>query len=92
MNIFGGFFQYFSYFCSKHRLWVQLEPPPLGGSNEYPQPMFWSKNKKKRYITPAYPSFTVLKWGLRGYTLHGHVFLMLEIDSYWEKHLLEESK
>ena len=33
-----------------------LEPPRRGGSNEYPQSMFWSKNKKNRY-TPAYPSF-----------------------------------
>ena len=33
-----------------------LEPPQRGGSNEYPQSMFWSKNKKNRY-TPAYPSF-----------------------------------
>ena len=33
--------------------------PGLGfGSNEYPQSMFWSKNKKNRY-TPAYPSFTI---------------------------------
>ena len=46
-----------------------LEPP------RYPQSMFWSKNKKNRY-TPAYPSFTIQKWGMRGYTLHGHVFLM----------------
>ena len=23
-----------------------LEPPRRGGSNEYPQSMFWSKNKK----------------------------------------------
>ena len=37
--------------------------------------MFWSKNEKNRY-TPAYPSCTIEKWGLRGYTLHGHVFLM----------------
>ena len=29
-----------------------------GGSNEYPQSMFWSKNKKNRY-TPAYPSSTI---------------------------------
>ena len=29
-----------------------------GGSNEYPQSMFWSKNKKNRY-TPAYPSFAI---------------------------------
>ena len=33
-----------------------LEPPRRGGSNEYPQSMFWSKNKENRY-TPAYPSF-----------------------------------
>ena len=24
-----------------------LEPPRRGGSNEYPQSMFWNKNKKK---------------------------------------------
>ena len=35
-----------------------LEPPRRGGSNEYPQSMFWSKNKKNRY-TPACPSFVV---------------------------------
>ena len=33
-----------------------LEPPRPGGSNEYPQSMFWNKNKKNRY-TPANPSF-----------------------------------
>ena len=27
-----------------------LEPPRRGGSNEYPLSMFWSKNKKNRYI------------------------------------------
>ena len=35
-----------------------LEPPHRGGSNEYPQSMFWSKNTKNRY-TPAYPSFAI---------------------------------
>ena len=35
-----------------------LEPPRRGGSNEYPQSMFWSKKMKNRY-TPAYPSFTI---------------------------------
>ena len=38
--------------------------------------MFWSKNKKNRY-TPANPNFAILKWGSRGYTFHGHVFLMI---------------
>ena len=44
-----------------------FEPPRRGGSNEYPQSMFWSKNKKNRY-TPAYPSFSIEKQGLKGYT------------------------
>ena len=35
-----------------------LEPPRRGGSNEYPQSMFWSKNKKNRY-TPPYPTFAI---------------------------------
>ena len=39
--------------------------------------LFWIKNKKNRY-TPVNPSFTIQKWGLRGYSLHGHVFLMLQ--------------
>ena len=55
-----------------------LEPPRRGGSNEYPQSMFWSKNKKNRF-TPAYPSFAIQKWGSRGYTLHGHVLMMKRV-------------
>ena len=35
---------------------LKTEIMGTNGSNEYPQSMFWSKNKKKRY-TPAYPSF-----------------------------------
>ena len=30
-----------------------LEPHRRGGSNEYPQSMFWSKNKKNRH-TPVF--------------------------------------
>ena len=44
---------------------------------EYPRSMFLSKNKNNRYMyTPAYPSFAVKKWGSKGYTLLGHVFVM----------------
>ena len=32
-----------------------LEPPRRGGSNEYPQSMFWSINR----YTPAYPSISI---------------------------------
>ena len=35
-----------------------LEPPRQGGSNEYPQSMFWSQNKNNRY-SPANPSFAI---------------------------------
>ena len=34
-----------------------LEPPRRGGSNEYTQSMFLSKNKKM--YTPVNPSFTI---------------------------------
>ena len=41
----------FSYFCSQHRLG--------GSSNEYPQSMFLSRNKKKIMYTLVNPSFTI---------------------------------
>ena len=34
-----------------------LEPPRRGGSNEYPQSVFFNRNKKIRY-TPVNPRFT----------------------------------
>ena len=46
-----------------------------GGSNEYPQSMFWNKNKKNMYA-PTYPSFAIYKWDIRRYILHRHVILM----------------
>ena len=36
-----------------------LEPPQQGGSNEYPQSVFSSKNKKKNMYTPVNPSSTI---------------------------------
>ena len=41
-----------------------LEPPQGGGSNEYPQSMFWSKNKKNVY--PCKPQFYYIKVGCKG--------------------------
>ena len=35
-----------------------LEPPGQGGSNEYPQSMFWAEIRKIMY-TPVNPSFTI---------------------------------
>ena len=52
-----------------------LEPPRRGGSNEYPQSMFWAEIRKIIY-TPVNPTFTIWKWGLRGSALYRHVFVM----------------
>ena len=56
---------YFSYFCSKHRLWSSLEPPRRGGSNEYPQSMFLSRNKENN-VYPCKPQFYYIKVGFKG--------------------------
>ena len=37
--------------------------------------MFWIKNEENRY-TPVNPSFAILKWDIRLYSLHGYVFLI----------------
>ena len=42
-----------------------LEPPRRGGSNVYPQSIFWSNNKKNRY-SPANPQFFLYKSGVEG--------------------------
>ena len=42
-----------------------LEPPRRGGSNEYPQSMFWSRNKKNN-VYPCKPQFYYVKVGLKG--------------------------
>ena len=42
-----------------------LEPPRRGGSNEYPQSMFLSRNKKNN-VYPRKPQFYYIKVGLRG--------------------------
>ena len=51
-------FDIFLIFAQNINCGYKLEPPRRGGSNEFPQSMFWSKNKKNRY-TPANPSFTI---------------------------------
>ena len=53
-----NFFFIFYIFAQNMHCGYKLEPPRRGGSNEYPQCMFWSKNKKNRY-NPAYPIFAI---------------------------------
>ena len=52
------FFDMFLIFAQNIDCGNTLEPPRRGGSNGYPQSMFWSKNKKNRH-TPAKPSFAI---------------------------------
>ena len=40
---FTGVYISFLISAQKHRLWYLLEPPRRGGSNEYPQSMFWAE-------------------------------------------------
>ena len=42
-----------------------LEPPRRGGSNEYPQSMFLSRNKKN-YVYPCTPQLYYIKVGFKG--------------------------
>ena len=42
-----------------------LEPPRRGGSNEYPQYMFLSRNKKTN-VYPFKPQFYCIKVGFKG--------------------------
>ena len=42
-----------------------LEPPWRGGSNEYPQSMFLSRNKKNN-VHPFKPQFCYIKVGFKG--------------------------
>ena len=52
-----------------------LEPPRRGGSNEYPQSMFLSRNKKNN-VYPCKPQFYYIKVGFKGSTLFRRVFVM----------------
>ena len=42
-----------------------LEPPQGGGSNEYPQSIFLSRNKKNN-VYPCKPQFYYIKVGFKG--------------------------
>ena len=54
----------FLFFAQNIDCGYTLEPPHRGGSNEYPQSMFWSKNKKKVY--PCKPQLYYIKVGCKG--------------------------
>ena len=53
-----------------------LEPPRRGGSNEYPQSMFLSRNKKYN-VYPCKPQFYYIKVGFKGVKIIRRVFVMI---------------
>ena len=65
---------YFSYFSSKHRLWVLFRTARRCGSNEYPQSMFKNRTKKNNVYTCT-PPFYYIKVGFKGVKIR-HVFMM----------------
>ena len=66
-NFQWKFFDVFLIFAQNIDCGYTLETPHRGGSNEYPQSMFWSKNKKNRYTcTSATPFFFLYKSGVQG--------------------------
>ena len=52
-----------------------LEPPRSGGSNEYPQSMFLSRNNKNN-VYPCKPQFYYIKVRFKGVKLYRYVFVM----------------
>ena len=67
------FLDIFLIFAQNINCGYTLEPPRRGGSNEYLQSMFWSKNKKNRY-TLANPIFFLYKSGVQGGILSMEMF------------------
>ena len=64
-NFTGKNLIFFLIFAQNIDCGYTLEPPRRGGSNEYPQSIFWSKNKKKK-IYPRIPKFFCIKVGFKG--------------------------
>ena len=69
-----------------------LEPPRWGGSNEYPQSMFSSRNKKNN-VYPCKPQFYYKKWGLRGVKIIKACFHDDHVERMaFTRHLMKEMR
>ena len=61
-----------------------LEPPRRGGSNEYPQSMFLSRNKNNN-VYPCKLQFYYIKVGFKGSKLYRYVFVIFCVFSVTRK-------
>ena len=64
-----------------------LEPPQRGGSNEYPQSMFSSKNKKNMY-TRVNPTFFYIKVGCNGVFITRTCYPDVQIETKFCIHII----
>ena len=71
---YAGVYLFFLFLLQNIDCGYSLEPPRRGGSNEYPQSMFWSKNKKN--IKTFLMKFSFFATEKNLYILHGQVFVM----------------
>ena len=72
-----NFFLYFFHISAQNiDCGYSLEPPRRGGSNEYPQSMFWAEIRKNN-VYPCKPQFYYIKVGFKEVKLYRHVFVML---------------
>ena len=71
---FTGVYIIFPISAQKHSLWYSLEPPRRGGSNEYPQSMFWAEIGKISDFLSENFHFLVVKFSVY---LNRRVFVML---------------
>ena len=79
LGIYRGI-HYFSYYCSKQRLWVNVRTASSRRSNEYPQSMFWAEIwKNVRIFVSEIFHFLVVKFSVY---LNRHVFVMED----WSDH------
>ena len=62
-----------------------LEPPQWGGSNEYPQSMCLSRNKKNN-VYPCRPQFSYIKVGFMGVKIIKACFRDVNYRTYPYKH------
>ena len=81
---FTGVYIIFFYFCSKTQI-VGTHPPRRGGSNEYQQSMFLSRNMKKYQIfLPENFQFLMVKFSI---FLNRRVFIMAWFESLLDAHI-----
>ena len=58
-------------FAQNIDFWYTLDPPWRGGSNEYPQSMFWSKNKNQRTNGPVNAHLSLLHIPINMFEYYG---------------------